>query len=152
MTYFKQKLIAQGLSLPQAPTPVGSYMATITSEKLFYISGQLPFKDGELLYKGKIGKELTVESGYQAAKLCALNILSQIENNLQKTNFKRIIKIEGFINCCESFEFHAEVLNGASDLFSKLFPEKAGHVRTVMGCNSLPLNAAVEVAALIEIE
>ena len=152
MTKFKQELTIQGLSLPQAPTPVGAYKATITSGKLLYISGQLPFENGELLYKGKIGQELTVENGYEAAKLCALNILSQIEDNLQKNNFKRIIKIEGLINCCESFEQHAEVLNGASDLLSKLLLEKSGHVRTVMGCNSLPLNAAVEIAALIEIE
>lgn len=150
MTNLKQKLLSLGLELPPAPTPVGAYLATIRSENLFYISGQLPFKNGKLVYKGKIGRDLTIEEGYEAAKLCALNILSQMENNLRKNNFKRIVKIEGFINCCSSFERHAEVLNGASDLLTKLLLKKAGHVRTVMGCNSLPLNAAVEITALIE--
>jgi len=146
----KQKLLRLGLNLPLAPTPVGAYSATVRSKNLLYISGQLPFKNSELIYKGKIGQNLTIEEGYEAAKLCALNIVSQMENNLQENNFKRIIKIEGFINCSNSFEQHAEVLNGASDLLSKLFLKKAGHVRTVMGCNSLPLNAAVEISALIE--
>ena len=150
MINLRQKLLRLGLDLPSAPTPVGAYSATISSENLLYISGQLPFKNSTLIYTGKIGQDLTIEEGYEAAKLCTLNILAQMENNLQKNNFKRIIKIEGFINCSSSFEQHAEVLNGASDLLSKLFLKKAGHVRTVMGCNSLPFNAAIEISALVE--
>ena len=151
MINLKQKLLRLGLNLPSAPTPVGAYSATIRSKNLLYISGQLPFKNSKLIYKGKIGQDLTIEEGYEAAKLCALNILSQMENNLQENTFKRIIKIEGFINCNNSFEQHAKVLDGASDLLSKLFFKKAEHVRTVVGCNSLPLNAAIEITALVEI-
>lgn len=152
MTVLKQALADYGLSLPQAPTPVGAYRATIKSGKYFYISGQLPIKNGKLLYKGQLGKELTIEQGYDAAELCALNILSQLENKLLQNKIRQIIKIEGFISCCESFNAHAEVLNGASDLLSKILLEKAGHTRTVMGCNSLPLGAAVEVSAVVEIK
>lgn len=151
MIKLKQALKENRLSLPQPPTPVGDYLATMQTGNLLYVSGQLPIKNQTLLYKGQIGKNLSVEEGYDAAELCALNLLSQLEQNLNKKKLQRIIKIEGFINCGASFDAHAEVLNGASNLLSKLLAERAGHVRTVMGCNSLPLDAAVELSAIVEI-
>jgi len=135
-----------------APTPVGAYEAIIKTGKIFYISGQLPIKNGKLLYKGKLGKDLSIEEGYAAAELCALNLLSQLGSNLQQYKVKQIIKIEGAINCCESFTLHADILNGASNLLSKILLDKSGHTRTVIGCNSLPLNAAIEISAIIEVE
>jgi enamine deaminase RidA (YjgF/YER057c/UK114 family) len=152
MNKLKQALKENQLSLPQAPTPVGAYLATIQSGNLLYVSGQLPIKNGTLLYKGQIGKNLTLEEGYAAAELCALNLLSQLEQELDGSKLRRIIKIEGFINCCASFNAHAEVLNGASNLLSKLLAGRAGHIRTVLGCTSLPLDAAIELSAIVEIE
>lgn len=152
MLDLKHILIAQGLSLPQAPTPVGAYCATIQSGKLFFVSGQFPFKNGKLLYKGQLGKELTTEEGYKAAELCALNLLSQLNENLNEEKIKQIVKVEGFINCCKSFEEHAKVLDGATNLLANVLKEKVGHTRSVMGCNSLPHGAAVEITAIIELE
>jgi len=147
----KQALKANGIVLPQAPEPAGHYWATTLQGKLLFISGQLPFRNGTLIYQGQVGKTLTTEEGHVAAQLCALNILSHINNILEPHKLKQIIKIEGFINCT-AFTEHAQVLDGASQLLSKTFLEKAGHVRTVMGCNSLPLGAAVEIAAIAELE
>lgn len=148
----KRLLETKGKLLPQAPIPVGSYRATIGSGKLLFISGQLPFSDGVLIYKGKLGKELTIVEGYAAAELCALNLLSHIAHPRQHYKLKQILKIEGFINCTAAFIEHAKVLDGASQLLSDTLADKAGHVRTVMGCNSLPLGAAVEIAAIVELE
>ena len=152
MSTLKQTIIKKGLVLPKAPTPVGAYQSTIKAGKLLFISGQFPFKDGELLYKGKLGKELSVKEGYAAAELCALNILSQLEENSPEEKIKQIIKIQGLINCCDSFADHAEVLNGATNLLSKILDKKSGHARSVMGCNSLPHGAAVEITAIVELE
>lgn len=132
--------------------PVGNYQATIGVGKLMFISGQLPFRDGKLVYKGQLGKELTTEEGKAAAELCVLNILSHIASTVELHEIKKIVKIEGYINCSESFTEHAEVLNGASDLLSKILFDKAGHIRTVVGCSSLPLDAAIEISAIIELE
>ena len=152
MGNIEQVLEGYGITLPQAPMPVGNYQATINVGKLMFISGQLPFRDEQLIYKGQLGKELTTEDGKAAAELCALNLLSHLSNSLQQYKLKQIVKIEGFINCSESFTEHAEVLNGASDLLSKILLEKAGHIRTVVGCSSLPLGAAIEITAIAELE
>lgn len=151
MDKLKDMLAQNELYLPQAPAPAGAYLATVIAGKYLYISGQLPVKHGEIVYKGQLGRNLSIEQGYEAAKLCALNILSQINTRLPVEKIRQIIKIEGFINCCESFDAHANVLNGASDLFAKILTNKAGHIRTVSGCNSLPLDAAVEISAVVEI-
>jgi len=152
MSDIKQNLKSNGIILPQTPAAAGNYIATTIAGNLMFISGQLPFRDGKLIYKGQLGKELTTEDGKAAAGLCALNLLSQITSSLKQYTLKQIVKIEGFINCSESFSEHATVLNGASDLLSKALLEKSGHIRTVMGCNSLPLGAAIEISAIIELE
>lgn len=151
MSTIKQLLTNTGLILPQAPTPVGAYRATMTSGKLLYVSGQFPFRTGSLEYKGQLGKDMTTEEGYQAAELCALNLLSQINKNHYDKKIIQLIKLDGFINCCASFEEHAQVLDGATNLISNVLGEHAGHTRTVSGCNSLPHGAAVEISAIIEL-
>jgi len=140
------------LELPQAPMPVGNYQATIAANNLVFISGQLPFKNGKLIYCGQLGKELTTEEGRQAAKMCALNILSHIANLAPLIKIKKVIKLEGFINSDSTFTEHAEVLNGASDLLAEVLGDRAGHIRTVLGCNSLPMGAAVEISAIVELK
>lgn len=147
----KQLVTSNGYELPQAPKPVGSYQATITTGNLIFISGQMPLDNGELLYKGSLGNELTIESGQKAAELCALNLLSQLDQALGARELKSVVKVEGYINADESFTEHAAVLNGASDLLYKVLGKRSGHIRTVIGCTSLPMGAAVEISAIVEV-
>jgi len=148
----KKQLKVLGMSLPQPPQAVGNYKTIITTDNMAFISGQLPLIDGRIIYKGKVGNELNIEEGKRAAELCALNILSQI-SELQKNHiFKQLIKIEGYINTSLTFTKHAIVLDGASDLFTSVLLKRAGHTRSVIGCSSLPLNAAIEIVATVEID
>ena len=147
----KQQVNKLGLVLPVAPKPVGSYRATTVSGGIVYISGQLPILDGVLQYKGKVGHNLSIDEGYKASELCALNILSQMSNLDSSYNIKKLIRIDGYINCNPNFIEHAYVLDGASNLFSSVLGCASGHVRSVLGCSSLPLNSAVEIVATAEI-
>ena len=147
-----QALDACGIRLPQAPQPVGNYRAISQTGNLLFVAGQLPIKNGKLIYQGKIGTTLTIEQGQAAAELCALNILSQLTTIPYPFRYRRIVKLEGFIHCPEGFTEHARVLDGASNLFARLDKDMTGHVRSVLGCNSLPLDAALEIAAIIAID
>ena len=145
---------AKGYQLPQAPQPVGNYLATIEQNELLFISGQLPLENGQLHYQGCVGRDLTLEQGKQAAHLCALNLLSQIDSALDASgkSLDKILKLDGFICTAPEFSRHAEVLNGASDLLAEVLGEHAGHIRTVLGCDSLPINAAVEISAIVALK
>jgi len=147
----KKQLLALGKILPQPPQAVGNYKPFIVAGETAYISGQLPIKDGRIIYTGKLGDELCVEEGKQAAELCALNILSQISELEKHCTFKKLIKIEGCINSTSAFTQHANVLDGASDLFTSVLHKQAGHTRSVIGCSSLPLNAAIEIIATVKV-
>jgi enamine deaminase RidA (YjgF/YER057c/UK114 family) len=147
----KKQLLTLDITLPQPPQAVGNYKPFIIVGKMAFISGQLPIKAGHIIYKGKLGNELSVKEGKQAAELCALNILSQIVELEKEHNFKKLIKIDGCINSTSTFAQHANVLDGASDLFTSVLLNKSGHTRSVIGCSSLPLNAAIEIIATVEI-
>ncbi len=141
------------IDLPDAPSPVGAYVAYKKAGKLIFISGQLPMsKDGKLL-KGKIGKELTLEDGQKAAKLCAINLLSQAkkaaDGNLDK--IKSCVKITGFVNSTDKFNDQPKVINPASEMLSSVFGDNGKHARAAVSSNSLPLGAAVEIDAIFEI-
>ena len=141
------------LDLPKAADPVGSYVATKISGKYIYISGQISIDENGNLIQGKLGKELSVENGYEAAKRCALNIISQLKktcnNDLSKV--KSCIKITGYINSTENFIEQPKVINGASDLISKIFGTDGAHSRVAVSANSLPLGVAIEVDAIFEL-
>ena len=141
------------LNLPKAADPVGSYVATKISGKYIYISGQISIDENGNLIKGKLGKELSVENGYEAAKRCALNIISQLKktcnNDLSKV--KSCIKITGYVNSTENFIQQPKVINGASDLISKIFGTNGAHSRVAVSANSLPLGVAIEVDAIFEL-
>ena len=141
----------QGLVLPPAPQPVGNYRATQRMGNLLFVSGQLPLDGQEMRYAGQLGRDLDVGQGQKAAALCALNLLSQLAALGPGVTLKSIVKLEGYINACEDFAEHARVLNGASDLLAGVLGEQAGHIRTVVGCTSLPLGAAVELSAIVEL-
>ena len=141
------------IDLPEAPSPVGAYVAYKKAGKLIFISGQLPIsKDGSLL-KGKIGKELTLEDGQKAAKLCAINLLSQAkkaaDGNLDK--IKSCVKITGFVNSTDEFTDQPKVINPASEMLSSVFGDNGKHARAAISANSLPLGVAVEIDAIFEI-
>ena len=149
----EDNLKKMNIQLPEAPSPVGSYVASKISGNLIYISGQVPFKSDGKLITGKVGRELNLEEAQNAAKLCALNLLAQLKKvcggNLDKV--KSCIKITGYVNSIDNFTEQPKVINGASDLISKVFGEIGKHTRAAVSVNSLPLGVPVEVDAIFEI-
>ena len=146
------KLAELGIDLPEAPAPVAAYQPWIRAGSLIFTSGQLPFRNGEISYTGKLGAELSNEDGYQAARQAALNAIAHIKSatgDLDKV--KTIIRIEGYVHCAEGFRDHPQVLNGASDLIAEIFGDRGIHTRLALGINEMPLNAAVQLAMIVEV-
>ena len=150
---FDSKLKELNIDLPKAADPVGSYVATKITGKLLYISGQISMNENGELIKGKLGKELNTEAGYNAAKRCALNIIAQAKkacaNDLSK--IKSCIKLTGFVNSTDEFIEQPKVINGASDLIVSVFGSYGMHTRAAVSTNTLPLGVAVEVDAIFEL-
>ena len=141
------------IELPKAADPVGSYVATKLSGKHLFISGQISIdKDGNLI-KGKLGKDLKTEDGYEAAKRCALSIISQLKKSCEGdlSKVKHCVKITGYVNSLDDFIEQPKVINGASDLISKVFGNNGTHARAAISANSLPLGVAVEIDAIFEL-
>ena len=149
----EKKIEELGLSLPQATDPVGSYVATKISGKFLFISGQISIDDKGTLIKGKLGKDLNTEDGYQAAKRCGLSIIAQAkkacDGDLSK--IKSCIKLTGFVNSTDDFTDQPKVINGASELIVSIFGDAGMHSRAAVSTNSLPLGVSVEVDAIFEI-
>ena len=141
------------IDLPKAADPVGSYVATKKSGNQLYVSGQISINKEGVLIKGKLGRELSVDEGYKAAERCALNIIAQVKKacNEDLSKVKKCIKITGFVNSTEDFTDQPKVINGASDLISKVFGKEGTHARAAVSANSLPLGVAVEVDAIFEL-
>ena len=148
-----EKLKKLNIELPNAPDPVGAYVAAKKIGNLLYISGQLPIQSDGKITKGKIGKDLTLEDGQKAARLCVINILAQakkaMDGDLNK--IKNCIKITGYVNSTDSFFDQPKVINPASETLSSVFGDKGKHSRAAISANSLPLGAAVEIDAIFEI-
>ena len=142
------------IELPNAPDPVGTYVAFKIIGNLLYISGQLPIGNDGKIIKGKIGSNLTLEDGQKASKLCVLNILAQAKKALNGDlkKIKNCIKITGFVNSTENFTDQPKVINPASEILSTVFGDKGKHARVAISANSLPLGAAVEIDAIFEID
>jgi enamine deaminase RidA (YjgF/YER057c/UK114 family) len=142
-----------GITLPTPPAPVASYVPYVVSGHLAYISGQVTIAADGLKYVGTVGKELSLEDGQAAAKLCAINVIAQAKaacgGDLDRV--KRIVKVTVFVNAVPGFAQHPEVANGASDLFVAVFGDAGRHARAAVGAGSLPRNVACEVEAVIEI-
>ena len=139
--------------LPNAPDPVGAYVAYKIINNLLYISGQLPIEPGGEIIKGKIGKNLSLEEGQKASKLCIINILAQAKKAMggDLNKIKNCIKITGFVNSTDDFSDQPKVINPASETLSAVFGEKGKHARAAISTNSLPLGAAVEIDAIFEV-
>ena len=149
----ENKLKELNIELPNAPDPVGAYVAFKKVNNLLFISGQLPISNDGKMVKGKIGKDLTLEDGLQASKLCVFNILAQAKKALNGdlNNIKNCVKITGFVNSTDDFKDQPKVINPASETLSAVFGDKGKHARVAISANSLPLGAAVEIDAIFEI-
>ena len=150
---FEKKISELNISLPKATDPVGSYVATKFFGKMLFVSGQISIDENGSLIKGKLGKDLNTEDGYNAAKRCGLSIVAQVkkacDNDLSK--IKSCIKLTGFVNSTEDFIEQPKVINGASDLIASIFGVSGMHTRAAVSTNSLPLGVAVEVDAIFEL-
>ena len=151
---YDDKIKELKINLPEAKPPVGNYVATKISGKILFISGQISVDENGQLIKGKVGKDLDTEAGYNAAKRCALSIIAQVKkacnNDLSKV--KSCIKLTGFVNSTNDFTDQPKVINGASDLMALVFGESGMHARAAVSSNSLPLGVAVEVDAVFELK
>ena len=151
---YNDKLKELNINLPDAKAPVGNYMATKISGKMLFISGQISIDNNGQLIKGKVGKDLDTEAGYNAAKRCALSIVAQVKkacgDDLSKV--KSCIKLTGFVNSTDDFTEQPKVINGASDLIASIFGEDGMHTRAAVSTNSLPLGVSVEVDAIFELK
>ena len=150
---FQKKIDELKIKLPEAKPPVGSYVATKITGNLLFISGQISISDSGDLIKGKVGKELTTQDGYEAAKRCGLSIVAQAkvacDGDLSK--IKSCVKLTGFVNSTEDFIEQPKVINGASDLIAAIFGDAGMHTRAAVSTNSLPLGVSVEVDAIFEL-
>ncbi len=150
---YEEKIKELGFELPQAPTPLASYVPTVRSGNLVFTAGQVPVKDGKLIYAGKVGKDISAEDAQKAAQICALNCLSVVKAKIGSLeNIKRIVKISVFVNSAEGFTEQPKVANGASDLLVEIFGEAGKHARSAVGVNELPIDAAVEIEMIAEIK
>lgn len=149
----EKKLKELGLQLPPNQKPLANYVKAVRVGNLVFLSGQGPSSmDGKLI-AGKVGKDLTIEQGYDAAKLTGLSLLSSLKEEIGNLNkVKRIVKVLGMVNCPETFTDHPKVINGFSDLMVAIFGEKGKHARSAVGMNSLPFNIPVEIEMVVEVE
>ena len=149
----EEKLQQLKITLPPVSEALGSYVDAVKVDNLIFLSGKGPRQENGEYVTGKLGKELTVEQGYQAARLAAIiqiAVLKKALGDLQKV--KRIVKVNGFVNSEDSFYDQPKVINGFSDLFIEVFGESGKHARTAVGTNSLPFNMALEVELIVEVE
>ena len=141
------------IKLPEAKAPVGNYVATKIVGKMLFVSGQISIDENGQLIKGKVGKELDTEAGYNAAKRCALSIIAQVKkacnNDLSKV--RSCVKLTGFVNSTDEFTDQPKIINGASDLIAAVFGDSGMHTRAAVSTNSLPLGVSVEVDAIFEL-
>ena len=150
---FDSKIKELKIILPKAADPVGSYVAAKITNNLLYISGQISIDENGNLIKGKIGKELSTEDGYNAAKRCALSIIAQAKKACSDdlSKIKSCIKLTGFVNSTDDYIEQPKVINGASDLIKLVFGDAGMHTRAAVSTNSLPLGVSVEVDAIFEL-
>ena len=151
---FDENIKKLNIKLPEAKAPAGNYVATKITGKMLFVSGQISIDENGQLIKGKIGKELDTEAGYNAAKRCALSIIAQVKNacNNDLSKVKYCVKLTGFVNSTEDFTEQPKVINGASDLIASVFGEAGMHTRAAVSANSLPLGVSVEVDAIFELK
>lgn len=153
MSRYEEALAELGLTIPEVAAPVANFVPYVVTGNLVYISGQIPMQAGKLGFVGKLGRDFEVEQGREAARLCALNVLSVIRQACggDLDRVARCVRLGGFINSADDFTSQPEVMNGASDLLVAVFGERGRHARTAVSVNALPRGVAVEVDAVFEL-
>lgn len=150
---FEEKIRELGFKIPEAPKPLAAYIPAIRVNDLVFTAGQLPMEDGQLKYKGKVGKDLTEDEGRKAAEICALNCLSVVKSVTDSLdNIERIVKLTVFVNNVDGFAAQPKVANGASELMVKIFGENGKHARSAVGVSGLPLDAPVEIEMVVKVK
>jgi enamine deaminase RidA (YjgF/YER057c/UK114 family) len=154
MPNIEARLEQLGIKLPTPPAPVASYVPFVISGKLVFVSGQVTLAPDGLKYVGIVGKDISLEDGKAAARLCAINLIAQLKSACggDLDRVKRVVKLTVFVNAVPGFAQQPEVANGASDLFVEVFGDSGRHARSAVGAGSLPRNVAVEVDAIVEIQ
>ena len=148
-----KKLKELGITLPASPKPMANYVKAVRSGNLVFLSGHGPSNPDGTNITGKVGKDLTVEQGYNAAKSVGLNLLASLKEEIGDLNkVKRIVKVLGMVNCTENFTDQPKVINGFSDLMVAVFGEKGKHARSAVGMYALPMNISVEIEMVVEVE
>lgn len=150
----EQKLKELGLQLPPASKPIANYVKYVRTGNLLFLAGHGPTKADGTNIMGKVGKDLTVEQGYEAAKVTALSLIATLKDALggDLSKVKRIVKVNGYVNCLPDFTEQPKVINGCSDLLVAVFGDKGKHARAAMGMVALPNNIAVEIELVVEVE
>jgi enamine deaminase RidA (YjgF/YER057c/UK114 family) len=147
------RLKALDLALPEVASPVANYVSFLHLDRLLFVSGQLPLKEGKVAFAGKVGESLDMIAGQSAARLCAINILAQAKAALRDLDrIVQLLRLNGYVNAPLDFADHPKVINGASDLMVEVLGSKGRHTRIAVGCASLPLGAAVEIDAIFAID
>ena len=146
----EEKLKTLGIKLPNPPTPAGSYVPAVKTGNLLFISGQIPMEEGKVVFTGKVSNE-NLEIAQKSARMCAINILSQIKRELGNLDrVTKIVRLSGFVNSMPDFSQHPKVINSASDLFFEIFGENGKHSRIALGVACLPLDSMTEIDAVVE--
>ena len=148
----EKKLKDLGIELPQAPKPLANYVPAVRAGSLLFVSGHGPYNDGKTVTSGKLGKELTIDQGYQTARNVALNCLASVKATIGDLDkVKRVVKLLGMVNCTEDFKDQPNVVNGASDLLAEVFGDAGKHARSAVGMQSLPNGIPVEIEMILEV-
>lgn len=149
---FEQALAQLGIILPAPPKPVATYVPVVRAGNLLFLSGVIPFRDGKLAVEGKLGKDLTVEQGYEASRIALLNALAIVRSEIGTLDrVRKLVRMVGYVASAEGFIQQPAVINGASDLLVKIFGDAGRHARVALGAAELPLNAPVELELIVEV-
>ena len=154
MHSFEENIKNLGLKIPELPKALANYVPYKIVGKTMYISGQAPVRNGEMIYKGKVGSDITIEEGIEAAKLCVINIIAAVKTGLEGdwNKLDSFVKLTGFVNCQDSFTDQPKIINGASDMLVEIFGDQGRHTRVAVGSNALPLGISVEIDAIIQLK
>lgn len=148
----EEKLARLDIVLPNPPKPAGSYIPVVKTGNLVFVSGQIPLKEGKVIFQGKVPTNISLDDAQKAAKLCIINVLAQLKAELGTLDkISRIVRVSGFVNSAQDFTNQPKVINAASDLLFEIFGENGKHSRIAVGVTSLPLNSAVEIDLVAEI-
>jgi len=154
MHVFEENIKQLGIEIPDMPNALANYVPYKLSDSIVYVSGQAPVMNGKLIYKGKVGNDISIEDGIKAAELCCINIISVLKKSINGdwNKLDNFLKLGGFVNCNSDFVDQPQIINGASDLLVKVFGEQGKHSRFAVGSNSVPMNISVEIDAIIKIK